>query len=121
MAWIDLGVPLDTLPENVWQTTAQNAIDQDLIRLTYVSNGLISLIKSRLLIRRVWQIEGELSVEERAVVVHPSENRILLTLPILPDYVQSGLATYKIQLKRYFRFRRAIIQEPRYFIRVEVS
>ncbi|MCC3409909.1 MAG: hypothetical protein JGK17_31105 [Microcoleus sp. PH2017_10_PVI_O_A] len=73
------------------------------------------------MIRRVWQIEGELPVEEKAVVVYPSPNRILLNLPVLPDYIESGLATYKIQLKRYFRFRRSVIQEPRYFIRVEAS
>lgn len=120
MAWIDLGV-LDTLNEINWNTAELAAIDQDLIRLTYITNGNVSDIKSRLLIRRVWQVEGELPVEEKAVVIYPSTNRILLSLPILPDYLESGLATYKIQAKRFFRFRRSIIQEPRYFIRVEVS
>lgn len=120
MAWLTLGT-LDTLNENSWNTTELSAIDQDLIRLTYIATGLVSDIKSRLLVRRIWQVEGELPVEERATVVYPSANRILLSLPVLPDYLESGLATYKIQVKRYFRFRRAIIQEPRYFIRVEVS
>jgi hypothetical protein len=120
MAWLTLGT-LDTLNQNSWNATELSAIDQDLIRLTYVAIGPVSDIKSRLLIRRVWQIEGELPVEEKAVAIYPSPNRILLSLPILPDYLESGLATYKIQVKRYFRFRRAIIQEPRYFIQVEVS
>ena len=42
-------------------------------------------------------------------------------MPILPDYLNSGLATYKIQAKRYFRWRKSIIQEPRYFLQVEAS
>jgi hypothetical protein len=120
MAWLTLGT-LDTANLNSWNATELSAIDQDLIRLTYIATGPILDIKSRLLVRRVWQIEGELPVEEKAVVIYPSGNRILLSLPILPDYLESGLATYKIQVKRYFRFRRAIIQEPRYFIQIEAS
>lgn len=119
MAWLDLGI-VDPV-ETAWQSTSQSAIDQDLIRLTYVSNGLISSIKSRLLVRRLWQIDGESPVEEKPVTIYPTANRVLLVLPVLPDYVESGLATYKIQVKRYYRFRRAIIQEPRYSVRVEVS
>ncbi|MEG4318126.1 MULTISPECIES: hypothetical protein [unclassified Microcoleus] len=120
MAWLTLGT-LDMANLNSWNATELSAIDQDLIRLTYIATGPVSSIKSRLLIRRVWQVEGELPVEEKALIVYPSSNRILLNLPVLPDYLESGLATYKIQLKRYFRFYRAIIQESRYFIRVEVS
>jgi hypothetical protein len=120
MAWITLGT-VDTFVENVWHTTALSAIDQDLIRLTYITSGVASGIKSRILVRRVWQIEGELPVEEKAITVYPSSNRILLTLPVLPDYLESGLATYRIQVKRYFKYRRAIIQEPRYFLQVEVG
>lgn len=120
MAWLTLGL-LDTLVENNWQTTSLSAIDQDLIRLTCIINGVAADIKSRLLVRRVWQIDGELPVEEKAVVVYPSSNRILLTMPVQPDYLNSGLATYKIQAKRYFKRRRPIIQEPRYSLQVEVS
>jgi hypothetical protein len=120
MAWITLGL-LDTLNENTWSSTVLNAIDQDLIRLTYITSGIVSEIKSRILVRRVWEIEGELPVEEKAITVYPSSNRILLSLPVLPDYLESGLATYKIQVKRYFQYRRAIIKEPRYFLQVEVS
>jgi len=119
MAWINLGILAPT--EKLWRETVQNGIDQDLIRLTYVSTGLISSIKSRLLVRRLWQIEGELPIEEKASVVYPSPNRILLSLPVLADYVESGLATYKIQVKRYYPFRKSIITEPAYFLKVEVG
>jgi len=64
MAWIDLGI---VTPTETWRGTTQNAIDQDLIRLTYVSTGLISSIKSRLLVRRIWQIDGELPIEAGGV------------------------------------------------------
>jgi hypothetical protein len=119
MAWIDLGIVTPT--ETIWRGTTQNAIDQDLIRLTYVSTGLILSIKSRLLVRRVWQIDGELPIEEKANVVYPSSNRILLNLPVLADYVESGLATYKIQVKKYYPFRQYIILEPAYSLKVEVG
>jgi hypothetical protein len=119
MAWIDLGIVTPT--ETIWRGTTQNAIDQDLIRLTYISTGLISSIKSRLLVRRIWQIDGELPIEEKANVVHPSPNRILLNLPVLTDYVQAGLATYKIQVKQYYPFRRAIVTEPAYSLKIEVG
>ena len=119
MAWIDLGIIFPA--ETIWRETTQNAIDQDLIRLTYVSTGLISSIKSRLLVRRLWQIDGELPIEEKANVVYPSPNRILLNLPVLADYVESGLATYKIQAKKYYPFRKAIITEPAYSLKVEVG
>jgi hypothetical protein len=119
MAWWDLGVITPT--ETIWQGTSQNAIDQDLIRLTYVSTGLISSIKSRLLVRRLWQIDGELPIEEKANVIYPSPNRILLNLPVLVDYVEAGLATYKIQVKKYYPFRKPITIEPAYSLKVEVG
>jgi hypothetical protein len=119
MAWLNLGIV--TPAETLWRETIQNGIDQDLIRLTYVSTGLISSIKSRLLVRRLWQIDGELPIEEKAIVIYPSPNRILLNLPVLTDYVESGLATYKIQVKRYYPFRRSIITEPAYSLKVEVG
>ena len=119
MDWFNLGIVTPT--ERIWRETTQNAIDQDLIRLSYISSGLISSIKSRLLVRRLWQIDGELPIEEKAIVIYPSPNRILLNLPVLPDYVESGLATYKIQIKRYYPFRRSIITEPTYSLKVEVS
>jgi len=119
--WIDLGVVTPT--EKTWRETMQNATDQNLIRLTYISTGLISSIKSRLLVRRLWQIDGELPIEEKAIVVYPSPNQILLNLPILTDYVELGLATYKIQVKQYYPFRRSlsIITEPAYFLKVEAG
>ncbi|MEG4396471.1 hypothetical protein [Microcoleus sp. BROC3] len=89
--------------------------------MTYVSTGLISSIKSRLLVRRLWQIDGELPIEEKANVIYPSPNRTLLNLPVLADYVESGLATYKIQVKRYYPFRRSVISEPSYALKVEVG
>ena len=119
MAWIDLGIISPT--ETIWQGTNQNAIDQDLVRLTYISTGLISSIKSRMLVRRLWQIDGELPIEEKANIVYPSPNRILLNLPILADYVESGLATYKIQVKKYYPFRKPVIIEPAYYLRIEVG
>ncbi|MEG4275154.1 MULTISPECIES: hypothetical protein [unclassified Microcoleus] len=119
MAWLDLGIVFPD--ETIWRQTNQSAIDQDLIRLTYISTGVISSIKSRLLVRRLWRIDGELPIEEKANVVYPSPNRILLNLPVLADYVASGLATYKIQVKRYYPFRRSIISEPLYALKVEVN
>jgi len=119
MAWLNLGTI--SPKETTWQETSQSAIDQDLVRLTYVSTGLISSIKSRLLIRRLWQIEGELPIEEKANVIYPSPNRILLNLPVLADYVESGLATYKIQVKKYYPHRISIITEPAYFLIIEVG
>jgi hypothetical protein len=119
MAWIDLGLINPT--ETIWRETTQNAIDQDLIRLTYISTGLIQSIKSRLLVRRLWHIDGELPIEEKASVVYPSPNRILLNLPVLADYVESGLATYKIQVKKYYPFRKHVIVEPAYYLKVEVG
>jgi hypothetical protein len=119
MAWIDLGIVTPT--ETIWRGTNQNAIDQESIRLTYISTGLISSIKSRLLVRRLWQIDGELPIEEKAIVVYPSPNRILLNLPVLADRVESGLATYKIQVKKYYSFRKSIITEPAYSLKVEVG
>jgi hypothetical protein len=74
-----------------------------------------------LLVRRLWQIDGELPIEEKASVVYPSPNRILLNLPVLADYVESGLATYKIQVKKYYPFRKSIITEPAYSLKVEVG
>jgi hypothetical protein len=119
MAWLDLGVVTPT--ETIWQGTNQNAIDQGLIRLTYVSTGLTSAIKSRLLVRRLWQIDGELPIEEKANVVYPSPNRILLNLPILAGYVELGLDTYKIQVKKYYPFRKPVITEPAYYLKIEVG
>jgi hypothetical protein len=119
MAWLNLGIVTPT--EKTWRETSQSAIDQDLIRLTYISTGLISSIKSRLLVRRLWQIDGELPIEEKATVIYPSQNRILINLPVLADYVESGLATYKIQVKQYYLFRRAIIIEPAYSVKIEVG
>jgi len=119
MAWLNLGVITPT--EKLWRETVQNAIDQDLIRLTYISTGLITSIQSRLLVRRLWQIDGELPIEEKAIVIYPSPNRILLNLPVLSDYIESGLATYKIQAKRYYPFRRSVITEPAYSLKVEVG
>jgi hypothetical protein len=119
MAWLNLGIVTPT--EKLWRETIQSAIDQDLIRLTYISTGLISSIKSRLLVRRIWQIDGELPIEEIAIVIYPSPNRILLNLPVLTDYVESGLATYKIQVKQYYSFRRSVIVEPTYSLKIEVG
>ena len=119
MAWIDLGIITPT--ETIWQGTNQNAIDQNLIRLTYISAGLVSSIKSRLLIRRLWTIDGELPIEEKANVIYPSPNRILLNLPVLVDYVEAGLATYKIQIKKYYPFRKSVIIEPAYYLKIEVG
>ena len=119
MAWLNLGIVTPT--QTVWRETTQNAIDQDLIRLTYISNGLISSIKSRVFVRRLWQIEGELPIEEKVNVVYPSPNRILLNLPVVVDYVESGLATYKIQAKKYYPYRKSIITEPAYSLAIEVS
>jgi hypothetical protein len=119
MAWMDLGIVSPN--ETTWKETTQSAIDQDLIRLTYISAGLIFSIKSRLLVRRLWTIDGELPIEEQAEVIYPSPNRILLNLPVLADYVESGLATYKIQVKRYYPFRKPIISEPTYSLKVEVG
>ena len=119
MAWLNLGIVTPT--ETIWQETSQNAIDQDLIRLTYISTGLIPSIKSRLLVRRLWQIDGELPIEEKAHVIYPSSNRILLNLPVLADYVESGLATYKIQVKKYYPFRKPVIIEPAYSLKIEVG
>jgi len=119
MAWLNLGIIPPT--ETIWRETPQNATDQDLIQLTYISTGLISSIKSRLLVRRLWQIDGELPIEEKAFVIYPSPNRILLNLPVLADYVELGLATYKIQVKRYYPFRQSIITEPTYSLKVEVG
>ena len=119
MAWFNLGIVTPT--ETIWRGTTQNAIDQDLIRLTYISTGLISSIKSRLLVRRLWQIDGESPIEEKAIVVYSSPNRILINLPVLADYIESGLATYKIQIKRYYPYRRAIITEPAYSLKIEVG
>ncbi|WP_445173790.1 hypothetical protein [Microcoleus sp.] len=119
MAWLDLGIISPS--ETIWQQTNQNGIDQDLIRLTYISTGLIYSIKSRLLVRRLWQIDGELPIEEKASVIYPSPNRILLNLPVLADYVESGLATYKIQIKKYYPFRKSIITEPAYSLKVEAG
>ena len=118
-AGLNLGII--TPAETIWRETNQQAIDQDLIRLTYISTGLISSIKSRLLVRRLGQIDGELPIEEKASVLDPSPNRILLNLPVLTDYVESGLATYKIQVKQYYPFRRSIITEPAYSVRIEVG
>lgn len=120
MGWVDLGI-VDPV-ENLWRETSESAIDREsLIGLTYISSGLISSIKSRLLVRRVWQIEGSLPVEEQAKIVYPSANKILLALPALPDDVDLGLVVFKVQIRRYYRFYRAVIQEPRYYIRVEVA
>ncbi|MEG4032117.1 MULTISPECIES: hypothetical protein [unclassified Microcoleus] len=119
MAWFDLGIVFPD--ETIWRQTNQSAIDQDLICLTYISTGLISSIKSRLLVRRLWQIDGELPIEEKAIVVYPSPNRILLNLPVLADQVESGLATYKIQVKQYYPFRRSVINEPSYALKIEVN
>lgn len=119
MAWLDLGIISPS--ETIWQQTNQEATNQNLICLTYVSTGLISLIKSRLLVRRLWQVDGELPIEEKANIVYPSSNRILLNLPVLANYVELGLATYKIQVKKYYPFRRSIIIEPVYSLKVEVN
>jgi len=119
MGWLDLGTvfPIET----DWRQTSQSAIDQNLIRLTYISTGLISTIKSRLLVRRLWEIDGELPIEEKAIVVYPSPNRILLNLPVLSDYVASGLATYRMQTRLYYPFRRSVIAEPSYALKIEVG
>jgi hypothetical protein len=119
MAWLNLGTVTPT--QNLWQETTQSATNQNLVRLTYISAGLITTIKSRLLVKRVWQIDEELPIEEKATVIYPSPNHILLDLPALSNYVDSNLENYKIQVKRYYPFRRAIIVEPTYSLRIEVS
>jgi hypothetical protein len=62
-----------------------------------------------------------LSVQTTQNRVYPSSNRILLNLPVLADYVESGLATYKIQVKKYYPLRKSIITEPAYSLKVEVG
>lgn len=119
MAWLDLGTISPS--ETIWQQTNQEATSQNLICLTYVSTGLISLIKSRLLVRRLWIIDGKLPIEEQANIIYPSPNRILLNLPALSSYVELGLATYKVQIKKYYPFRKSIITEPAYSLKVEVG
>lgn len=119
MDWLDLGIVSPS--ETIWQQTNQNATNQNLIRLTYVSTGLISSIKSRLLVKRVWQVDGDLPTEEKADIVYPSPNRIILNLPVLANYVEFGLEVYTIQVKKYYPFRKSIITEPVYSLRVEVG
>ena len=119
MDWLDLGIVFPN--ETIWQQTNQNATSQNLIRLTYISTGLISSIKSRLLVKRVWQVDGDLPIEEKADIVYPSPSRILLNLPVLANYVEFGLAAYTIQIKKYYPFRKPIITEPVYSLRVEVG
>ena len=119
MDWLDLGIVSPS--ETIWKQTNQNATSQNLIRLTYVSTGLISSIKSRLLVRRVWQVDGDLPAEEKTNIVYPSPNRILLNLPGLANYMEFGLVAYTIQVKKYYPFRKSIITEPAYSLKVEVG
>lgn len=120
MAWRDLGII--TPVETSWQETNQSAsVNQNLIRLTYNSTGLTESIKSRLLIRRLWQVDGELPVEEKVIIVYPSPNRILLTLPALVDSVELNFTSHKIQVKKYYPFRKSVITEPAYSLKVEVG
>lgn len=66
-------------------------------------------------------IDGELPIEEQASIVYPSPNRILLNLPMLANFVEFGLTTYSIQVKKYYPFRKSIIIEPAYSLKVEVG
>ncbi len=120
MPWLSLGAI--GLTES-WSSTPISGVDQDLIRLTIVNNSANWVLASRVLWRRVWDVSEDLPHIEKAEILYPSPERLILQKPVpSPDYVDAGLATFKIQARKYYRGRwRPVVAEPAYSLLVEVQ
>lgn len=103
-----------------WQLTPLSAIDQDLIRLTFVvGSGTPTDLKSRILVKRVWAFPNDIQTEENAQFVYPGP-RVVLRMPIPQDFIDAGFGTYKIQVKQYYRYRYVLV-EPIFYVQIEVQ
>lgn len=120
MPWLALGAIV--LTED-WQTTPIGGVDQDLIRLTIVNNSINWVLSSRVLWRRIWDVSEDIPHIEKAEILYPSPERLIIQKSIPdPDYIDAGLASFKVQARKYYRGRwRPVIDEPNYSLLVEVQ
>lgn len=103
-----------------WRSTPLSAIDQDLVRLTFiVETGTPTDLKSKILVKRVWSFPNDIQTEEQAQFVYPGP-RVVLRMPIPQDFIDAGFGTYKIQVKQYYRYRYVLV-EPIFHVQIEVQ
>ena len=122
MSWLTLGT-LDLSGGNGlnWQQTPVSAIDQDIIRLTFINNLIDWRFHSKMLIRRKWDVVDDIPHVEQAQVVTFAPQRIILNFPIAPGFVNAGLAIYRLEVKKKFRWVRGTVSEPNVFVLIEAQ
>lgn len=122
MPWISLGI-LNPHPNN-WTTTPIGAIDQDFVKISFLNpSGNYDLIKSRILLRRKWDTNLGGNFIERAIIVYPSPSDTVILMPIASDFLEAGLTSYKLEIKKLWRrgyAGRPVITEPVYSLNLEV-
>ena len=64
-----------------WQSTFLSAIDQDVIRVTWMAGNSVDQIKSRLLIRRQWETQEGL-INDPAIILYPTNEPQVLYQPV---------------------------------------
>lgn len=102
-----------------WQSTQLSAIDQEVVRISWLAGNDFKAINSRLLVRRQWEtVDG--FVNDPAIVLYPSIEPQVLYLPVSQEFIEAGLSTFKIQIKKLIRFKRFITTDLLYSIKVEV-
>ena len=103
-----------------WQSTFLSAIDQDVIRVTWMAGHSVDQIKSRLLIRRQWETQEGL-INDPAIILYPTNEPQVLYQPVSLEFVEAGLATFKVQVKKLIRFNKWIATDLLYSVKIEVA
>lgn len=122
MGWLTLGL-LDLAGGHglQWQQTPVSAIDQDVCRLTFINNSFDWRFHSRMLIRRKWDFVEDIPHVEQGQIVNFAPQRIILNLPITAGYVNAGLAIYRLEVKKAYRWTRGTVSEPNVSVLIEVQ
>lgn len=115
MSWTDLGtVTMGKDSEFIWQNPA-TAGTGELIRITWVTTSeTFPYIQSRVLLRRNWGNAGT----EPAILLYPSIESQIIYKSTAP-FVAIGLSLFDVQVKRLFKWRKQVISEPVYDLKIE--
>lgn len=103
-----------------WQSTLLSAIDQDVIRITWLAGNSVDQIRSRLLLRRQWETQ-EGFFNDPAIILYPTIEPQVLYQPVSPQFIEAGLATFKVQVKKLIRLNRWITTDLLYSVKIEVA
>lgn len=123
MPWNTLGI-LEPHP-SLWKRTFLSAIDQDLVKVTFFNpTGNYNLIRSKIIIRRIWETTNGNLVVEKGIFVYPNPSETIILLPIATDFFEAGLLSYKLEIKKFWNrrwYNRHVISEPVYNVRLQVQ